>query len=231
VRLDKYLSHCTSLSRKDSRREIRAGSVYVNGKLTRDSSYAVDSADTVAFKENVIALPKPRYFMVHKPLGVVSASSDADNPCVTDLLGDHAPGLQVAGRLDKNASGLVLLSDDGDWIHHVIAPAKNCVKTYYVEVDKKLPEDAEQQFAEGVVLKAEHKPTLPALLQPLDELTYRVKVSEGRYHQVKRMFAACGSHVTKLHREQIGAICLDQSLSPGQYRALTTGEIGSVISR
>lgn len=228
MRLDKYLSHCTQLSRKNCRREIKAGLVQVNGHSVIDPAHLVNSTDTVTHNSQVLSLPQPRYFMVYKPLAVVSASADPDHPCVTDLLHNEAPGLQVAGRLDKDATGLVLLSDDGDWIHQVISPNKHCIKTYRVEICGNLSEDAREKFTQGMQLKGENKPTRPATLEQLNKSTYKIHISEGRYHQVKRMFAACGAQVIKLHREQIGAICLDQNLAEGEYRPLTTLEIDSV---
>ena len=228
MRLDKYLSHCTQLTRKQSRAAIKAGSITINGSTINEPGYIVPQASQVLFDGNVIDLPKPRYFMLHKPLGVVSASSDGDHPCATDLLAQQAPGLQVAGRLDMDASGLLLLSDNGDWIHQVISPHKHCEKIYTITTDKTLPETANKAFAEGMMLRGEEKPTQAAQLEFINERTYQVVISEGRYHQIKRMIAACGAKVCSLHRTQIGAICLDASLRPGQYRALHSDEINSV---
>ena len=231
MRLDKYISHCTSYPRKDSRKAIKSGDVAVNGNEIVDPAFQVPSSAIVSLRQQTLSLPQPRYYMVYKPLGIVSASTDSENPCVTDLLGNDATGLQVAGRLDKDATGLLLLSDDGGWIHRVISPNKICPKTYQVEVEQTLTHDAEEQFRTGIALRNEKKLTRPAQLEKIDGLNYRVTISEGRYHQVKRMFAASGAHVTKLHREQIGEIKLDAGLKPGEYRELTDSEINSVYSQ
>jgi 16S rRNA pseudouridine516 synthase len=149
---------------------------------------------------------------------------------VLDLMGDDGIDLTVAGRLDKDTTGLVLLSDDGQWIHSVISPRRECMKTYLADLDGSIDESVVQRFSQGVNLRNEVKPTKPALLRTVQGQQVEVSIGEGRYHQVKRMFAACGRHVEKLHRIQIGGIALDTALAPGDYRELTRDEIEGVAS-
>ena len=231
MRLDKFISHCTPLSRKQSRIEIHAGRVRVNGMAITTAAANVQSSDAVTLAETVLTLPGPRYLMLNKPINMVCATTDPSHPCVIDLLNDQAPGLKIAGRLDKDSTGLVLLSDDGDWIHKVTSPRRSCAKTYRVEIDTPLTDTTIERFAQGILLHSEAKPTRPAVVESLSEYTTKVMIEEGRYHQIKRMFAACGHHVTRLHREQIGAIRLDEKLLAGQYRPLFTAEIASVLAQ
>src|SRR5690554_1906794 len=164
MRLDKFLSHSTGLSRTDARRAIKAGRVTVNDEVVRRSDRSVDGTTPVSLDGELVSLPGFRYLMLHKPAGYVSATMDNDHPTVTDLLADEPPGLSVAGRLDKDTTGLVLLSDDGAWIHAVISPRRSCPKTYLVTLDQEPDAALIGQFAEGVMLRGEKNPTLPAEL-------------------------------------------------------------------
>jgi 16S rRNA pseudouridine516 synthase len=136
----------------------------------------------------------------------------------------------VAGRLDIDTTGLVLLTDDGDWSHRITSPRHRCSKTYRAVLAEPLDESAVTRFAEGLLLRNEGKKTLPAELELLSPTEARLTLSEGRYHQVKRMFAALGNRVVALHRERIGAVALDAGLQPGQWRELTAQEIAALAS-
>ena len=136
--------------------------------------------------------------------------------------------LHAAGRLDIDTTGLVLMTDDGQWSHRITSPRHHCEKTYLVELENPLEEGVAEQFAKGVQLHNEKDLTKPAVLEVITPTEVRLTISEGRYHQVKRMFAAVGNHVVGLHRERIGDITLDASLEPGEYRPLTEDEIASV---
>lgn len=169
--------------------------------------------------------------MLHKPAGYVCANTDGNHPVVLDLLDeDWLDDLQIAGRLDIDTTGLVLLTDDGQWNHRMTAPARECSKVYRVTLHAPLSAAAAEQLHNGVVLVDEKKRTRPAQLQFLDEQQTELllTIHEGKYHQVKRMFAAVGNHVVALHRERIGNIVLDPALAPGAYRALTAAEITGV---
>jgi 16S rRNA pseudouridine516 synthase len=231
MRLDKFISHATGFSRSESRRAIKAAAVQVNGEVERSAQRELSDRDQVVLGDEPLALPSLRYLMLNKPAGYVSATTDSENPTVIDLLEDvrevEKAGLSVAGRLDKDTTGLVLLSNDGQWIHRVTSPRHEHSKVYIATLAEAVSEDDVQAFAEGIQLKGEARPTRPAGLKIIGEKEVEVTVSEGRYHQVKRMFAALGNKVLSLHRRQMGAIILDSSLAPGDYRDLTAEEVSS----
>jgi len=154
---------------------------------------------------------------------------EGNHPSVLSLLDmPGANSLTIAGRLDADTTGLVLITSDGQWNHRITSPKKECGKRYRVQLVAPLAANAEQLLAEGLMLHNESKPTKPAQLERMSDTEVLLTISEGKYHQVKRMFAALGNRVTGLHREQIGAITLDSELAPGQWRNLTADEITSV---
>lgn len=228
MRLDKFVAHASGYSRSDVKRLLRAGHVTVNGILQKDPGLEIQVSDEVMLDDGLLALPGERYFMLHKPAGYVSATEDGGHLTVLDLMpAEQREGLMVAGRLDIDTTGLVLLTDDGQWSHRVRRPGGS-FKRYRVQLKESLSADAQIRFAQGILLNGEDKPTLPARLELLAERECRVWISEGRYHQVKRMFAAIGNHVAGLHREAVGDIELDKDLQPGQWRRLSAAEIASV---
>ncbi|HQQ75504.1 MAG TPA: pseudouridine synthase [Pseudomonadales bacterium] len=232
MRLDKFICHSTGLSRQQVQRIVRSGDVLVNDVVVKKSDKKIIESDVVKLDGDIISLPVPRYLMLYKPAGYVCANSDSEHPVVLDLLHEErAEQWQIAGRLDLDTTGLVLLTDDGAWNHRVTAPASGCCKTYSVTLDAPLSISAAEQLRSGVLLSGEKKLTQPAQLSFMDDqgISVCLSVSEGKYHQVKRMFAAVGYHVVALHRESIGDIVLDPTLLPGQYRALTLLEIESVL--
>jgi 16S rRNA pseudouridine516 synthase len=167
--------------------------------------------------------------MLHKPLGYISATIDNEHPTVLDLLDEpNKKALHIAGRLDIDTTGLVLITDDGPWNHRVTSPRHECEKTYYVTLASDLVADAEAKLQAGILLNSETQLTKPATLERLYSNEVRLTISEGKYHQVKRMFAALDNRVTELHRERIGEIILDESLAEGEYRPLTAAEINSI---
>ncbi len=229
MRLDKYISHFTDLSRKDVKRVIKARNVSIDGSTVTDPSMHINEQQIVTLNGEIIASYGPRYFMLNKPPGYVCATRDGEHPTVLDLLEEPRKSqLQIAGRLDIDTTGLVLITDDGQWNHRITSPQKACGKVYDVELAEDLPEDAGERFLMGILLDGEKKPTLPAQLKVLYRNEASVTLHEGKYHQVKRMFAAIGNRVVALHRRQIGRIVLDTTLEPGEYRALTSQEINSI---
>ncbi|MDT8429244.1 MAG: 16S rRNA pseudouridine(516) synthase RsuA [Pseudomonadales bacterium] len=226
MRLDKFLSHATPLSREEARRSIRSNQVSVNGQIITDASFKPDTDATVMLAGQALTLPGKRYFMLHKPAGYVCATHDSDHPTVLDLLPPELnQDLRIAGRLDIDTTGLVLLSNDGQWLHRISSPRQACQKTYLVTLSQPVTQETLQQLETGILLRGESKPTRPAQAQLLAENRVELSISEGRYHQVKRMFAACGNRVTALHRSQIAGICLPSTLQAGEFRALTASEI------
>ncbi|MBM7343864.1 16S rRNA pseudouridine(516) synthase RsuA [Pantoea coffeiphila] len=230
MRLDKFLSQQLEVSRAIAARELRAKRVTVDGEVVRDGSFKLTPENTVEFDGNPLQQQLgPRYFMLNKPVGYVCSTDDPDHPTVLYFLAEPtAYKLHAAGRLDIDTTGLVLMTDDGQWSHRITSPRHHCEKTYLVTLEHPLSDDTAQQFAEGVQLHNEKTLTKPAVLEALDEHHVRLTISEGRYHQVKRMFAAVGNRVVELHRERIGDISLDADLEPGEYRALTEEEVASV---
>lgn len=226
MRLDKFLSQYTDYSRSQIQQLIKAARITVNGEIAKKSDTKLNSDEVVMLDgEQVIAF-NHRYLMLHKPLGYVCANSDSEHPVVLDLLNvPRKQDLQIAGRLDLDTTGLVLITDDGQWNHRITAPKQECTKTYLVKTADPITADTAQIFAEGVQLHGEKNLTRPARLEILDTHSARLQIHEGKYHQVKRMFAAVGNRVIELHRESIGTILLDPDLAPGEYRELTEKEI------
>ena len=183
----------------------------------------------VAFDGNPLQQQNgPRYFMLNKPQGYVCSTDDPDHPTVLYFLDEPvAYKLHAAGRLDIDTTGLVLMTDDGQWSHRVTSPRHHCEN---LSGDAGAPVGGRHRaaFRRRVQLHNEKDLTRPATLEQVDARVVRLTLSEGRYHQVKRMFAAVGNRVIELHRERIGAIVLDDDLAPGEYRPLTEEEIASV---
>lgn len=230
MRLDKFLSQQLNISRTVAGREIRAKRVTVNGETAGNAAFRLHNGHYVEYAgEPLQNKAGPRYFMLNKPQGYVCSTNDPDHPCVLCFFGEPAVNkLHAAGRLDLDTTGLVLMTDDGQWSHHITSPRHHYEKTYLVILASPLTRDTERLFAKGVQLRNEKTLTRPAILHILGDKKGRLTLTEGRYHQVKRMFAAVGNHVVSLHRERIGEIALDNVLLPGEYRALTSAEISSV---
>ncbi|MBU2098192.1 MAG: pseudouridine synthase [Gammaproteobacteria bacterium] len=233
MRLDKFVSHATGYSRAQVKKLLRdkrvsAGSSAETATLIKKADYEVTDQDVVLLDGDVVVIPATSYLMLHKPAGYVCANTDSENPTVLDLIESPPEDLSIAGRLDKDTTGLVLLSNDGKWVHRIISPRRECPKTYHAELDQPVTDEVIEQFANGFFLKGDIKQTRPAVLESLVDNKVAVTLSEGRYHQIKRMFAACGFHVVALHRVSIAGITLDAGLAPGQYRTLTDAEVSSI---
>jgi len=229
MRLDKFIAQTTDLSRALVKIALRNKRVLVNGELIKDASLHISPADTVQLDGETLSAVGPRYFMLHKPAGYICATTDSDHPTVLDLLDEpNKQTLHIAGRLDIDTTGLVLITDDGQWNHRVTSPRRDCQKTYYVTLVSDLASDAEEKLQAGIQLKSEKHLTKPAALERLYSNEVRLTISEGKYHQVKRMFAALDNRVVELHRERIGDIALDDSLQAGDYRPLSEAEINSI---
>lgn len=229
MRLDKFISHITDHSRKAVKLLLREGQVKVDGIVVRDPGLHIGPAHTVMVGDIRLNSTGPRYFMLNKPAGYVCATRDGQHPVVLDLLDEpNKDKLQIAGRLDIDTTGLVLITDDGRWNHAVTSPRRKCHKVYYVETADDISPDTGRRFAKGILLDGEKRRTRPAALELLFTNEARLIIHEGKYHQVKRMFGSVGNRVTALHREAIGGIVLDPDLAAGAYRALSTEEVASV---
>lgn len=230
TRLDKLLTQSGLYSRSEARELIRSGRVSVDGETLRrpEVKAAEDTAVFVDGEEVNCSLC--RYFMLNKPAGVLSATDDRSQPTVLDLLPREirALGLFPVGRLDKDTTGLLLLTNDGGFAHRVISPKHGVVKTYLAVTASPVDAEDVRAFREGITL-ADGTHCLPAVLEPLDGCRCRVLVSEGKYHQVKRMLAACGKPCTALERTAVGALELDPELPRGGWRELRQFETGLVF--
>lgn len=231
MRLDRFISQSTDLSRKETREAMRRGEVQVDGEVVRTADLAVGEHNKVTLFGLPVCPPGNRYLMLHKPLNVVCSTSDPRHATVISLLIDvpRAQSLHPVGRLDLDATGLVLLTDDGQWSHGITSPKRHKAKIYHVTLAEPLAEEAEKRFEKGMMLQGETKRTLPAQLERIGPMEARVTLKEGRYHQVKRMFAALGNRVVSLHREAIGGVALDLALAPGEYRPLSHEEIKALL--
>ncbi|WP_028117731.1 16S rRNA pseudouridine(516) synthase RsuA [Ferrimonas senticii] len=225
MRLDKFLADNTELTRSLAKRELKAGAITCDGVVINDPGFKVsDDTDVCWYGETVGAI-NTRYLMLHKPKEYLCSNIDELYPSVLQLIGlPRTDTLRIAGRLDVDTTGLVLLSEDGQWCHRITSPNFHCSKTYLVQLAEPLVADAEAQLHAGVELHGDGL-TRPATLERLSDTEVRITIIEGKYHQVKRMFAALGNKVVGLHREQVGAIALDPELAVGDWRYLSADEI------
>ncbi|MCG9720542.1 16S rRNA pseudouridine(516) synthase RsuA [Shewanella sp. Isolate7] len=229
MRLDKFISESTHLTRSLAKKALHRGEVTVDGQVIKDGSFKLNDSQKVCLDGEPISLIGPRFIMLHKPVDTLCSTVDEAYPSVLNLLElPHKEDLHIAGRLDADTTGLVLITSDGQWSHRVTSPKRECGKTYLVQLANPLKEEWVEQFATGLALRNEDGLTKPAELELLGSHEARLTITEGKYHQVKRMFAAVGNKVVGLHRESIGEIVLDDSLAEGEWRYLTEGEIASV---
>ncbi|MGN1394016.1 MAG: 16S rRNA pseudouridine(516) synthase RsuA [Succinivibrionaceae bacterium] len=228
MRLDKCITVNYGYSRKEASKIIRKGIVKVNGNVVKDSAFRVSEKDLVTCDGDdliVITAKHKRYFALYKPTGYVCANEDSLNPIVFSLLErDIVSGLFCVGRLDLDTEGLLLITDDGDWAHRITSPKHHCEKTYEVTLAEPCADDVIEIFNKGILLNNEKHLTKPARLKIITSTLVHLTISEGKYHQVKRMFAAVGNKVIALKRLSIGSITLD-NLEVGAYRELTQEEI------
>ena len=229
MRLDKYISNATDLSRTDAKRVIKNEQVTIDGEIVSNPAQKIRDDQIVAIEGSTINMAQSRYFMLNKPAGVVSVTKDHNNPTAISLIYEHrSEELQIAGRLDIDTTGLLLITDDGQWNHRLTSPRSDCAKIYQVELAEPIGANYHTQLAEGVLLDGEKHRCLPASMEQVDSHHLNLRIAEGKYHQVKRMFAALGNHVVSLHRHQVGDIVLDPDLEPGDYRPLTDAEVACI---
>ncbi len=227
MRLDKFIAHHLGVSRTIVSKELKAQKVTVNGDIVKSGAYHISPDQIVEYDGfEIVPITENRYFMLNKPQGYVCSTDDPDHPTILYFIDEPmAEKLHSAGRLDLDTTGLVLLTDDGKWSHRITSPKHHCEKVYQVTVEQPLTANLIDIFKQGIQLKSEKTLTEPAKLIIIDDYHAELTISEGRYHQVKRMFAAVNNHVTQLHRKQIGNIVLD--IPEGEYRPLTQDEINS----
>lgn len=229
MRLDRFLTTQAHISPSQVRPTIARGSVRVDGAMATGISQVVDHFSRIELDGKILQAREPVYFMLHKPCGVVSATRDGKHQTVIDLLAKKdREQLHIAGRLDYNTTGLVLLTNDGGWSRSLSEPGRNVAKTYQVCLENPLTPHYIQAFAEGMYFPYEDSTTRPAELRIISDYLAEVRLTEGKYHQIKRMFGRFQNRVLALHRSAIGNLVLDPALAAGKYRALTGQEISDI---
>ena len=227
-RLDKILSARTAFSRKDAKSLIISGKVLVNGAAVTSPECKVSESDNIKVNGKNINGNEHAYIVLNKPAGYISATDDPNQETVLKLIPESLfrKGLFPAGRLDKDTTGLMIITDDGDFAHRILAPRKHVPKSYAVTIDMPVTDEMRAGFESGI--KLNDGICKPAKLTPTGGNTCVVALSEGRYHQIKRMFGCFGAKVTKLHRLSMGGFYLPDELRPGECRELTQEEISLI---
>lgn len=231
-RLDKFLVEMSVASRSTIKDMAKKGRIAVNGNIVKATDLKIDEdVDTVSVDGQVIAFSNTEYFMLNKPAGVITATLDKKAKTVLDLIDERTRNdLFPVGRLDKDTEGLLLITNDGDLAHRLLAPKKHVDKVYYADTDGIVTDEHVRRFAEGLTL-LDGTPVMPGELTVLETDTnadtskIQLTIHEGKFHQVKRMFEAVGCSVTYLKRLSMGPLMLDEALKPGEYRRLTDEEI------
>uniref|UniRef100_UPI003FF07F52 pseudouridine synthase n=2 Tax=Candidatus Fimivicinus sp. TaxID=3056640 RepID=UPI003FF07F52 len=233
-RIDKLIASQGALSRSDVRRLVKSGAIALNGSPVRDAGQKADpEADQITVSGRPLFISKYLYLMLDKPAGIVSASRDAEQKTVIDLVPSalRRDGLFPAGRLDKDTTGFVLITNDGEFAHRILSPKKHISKTYLARLARPVDGRSIEAFRSGLVL-ADGTRCMEAGLQILEDdetPLAEVVLHEGRYHQIKRMFAALGNEVIALRRVKMGDLPLDETLGPGGCRKITAEELQKII--
>lgn len=231
MRLDKYLAEMGAGTRSELKKAVRAGRVTINGVKVKDSSIHVGEDDVVSMDGKEIKYERFVYYLMNKPAGVISATEDPRERTVLDLIGgQQRRGLFPVGRLDKDTEGLLLITNDGELAHRLLSPGRHVDKVYFARLDGPVGERERELFAQGLRVD-ETLTAMPAVLEILEPANeVRVTIREGKFHQVKRMFAAVGREVLYLKRLSMGPLTLDNGLAAGAYRRLTEEEESAIIS-
>ena len=229
IRLDKYLADMGVGTRAEVKKYIKQGKVTVDGAVVKSAELKIDQeVQQVMFQGSPIGYEEFEYYMLHKPAGVISATTDSKDKTVVDLISDKKrKDLFPVGRLDKDTEGLLLITNDGDLAHKLLSPKKHVDKVYYAKVDGIVSEEDVKAFREGVSI-GQGEIAKPAVLEILKADTVseiKVTIQEGKFHQVKRMFHTIGKEVLYLKRLSMGSLVLDDSLPLGAYRKLTREEL------
>ena len=229
TRLDKFIATQLNISRKDASIGIKKGFATINGEVIRDRSFIFDAdVDKVHYNGQAIEYKKYIYILMNKPAGVLSASNDKRQKTVVDLVPNDLkrPGIFPVGRLDKDTTGLLILTDDGDFAHKVISPKSNIPKCYIADLDGDITDEMIEIFAKGVTL-ADGTECKSALLERVGENRAKITITEGKYHQIKRMFGVVNLGVNALHRESIGDIILPKELKFGECVEILSNYVDS----
>ena len=231
MRLDKYLSDMGLASRSDIKKEIRKGLVLVNGEIIRDSSFSVPLHASVSYRGEEVCYEEFSYYMMNKPIGVLSSTEDRKQKTVLDLIMEkHRKDLFPVGRLDKDSEGLILIMNDGQLAHTLLSPKNHIEKRYYIEIPVLLEDSDIAPLRFGIQYDKDliAEPAKVRILSAEEEKTaIEIIITEGKFHQIKKMFLALSENyvVTKLKRLSMGKVVLDENLAPGDYRRLSAEEI------
>ena len=226
IRLDKFLAQMNIGTRSEVKNYIRKGKITVNGDVCKNADSKIDeNTDIVCYDNNEVSYEKYVYYMLNKPAGVITATTDKKEKTVMDLINTPRKDMFPVGRLDKDTEGLLLITNDGQLAHDLLSPKKHVEKIYLAHIIGNLPIDAVAQFEAGLKVDDEFT-AMPAKLEILDDkltegVATLVTIKEGKFHQVKRMFKAVGCEVIYLKRLQMGSLVLDANLKPGEYKILS----------
>lgn len=232
MRLDKFISSQLNISRKDARAAILRGRAAVDGTTVRAADFKIDeNADSVTFDGQALSYKKHIYIIMNKPRGVLSASDDKRQPTVIDIIPEklRRNGLFPVGRLDKDTTGLLIITDDGDFAHRVLSPKKEIFKTYIAVLDGEITPDMPEKFLNGIVL-ADGTKCRRAFLRRVDKNTAEIKIREGKFHQIKRMFGTVGLGVNALERTAVGNFYLPEDLPQGACSETDSEALESIFS-
>ena len=229
MRLDKFICKSTELTRNEATRVIHAGKVIVNDEVIKNEAAQVHENNIITLHAQRLKARSFRYILMHKPSDTICSNIDEAYPSLFNYIDiDNSSELHIAGRLDVDTTGLVLITDDGRWSFNITSPDKQCEKVYRIGLRDVLTDDVALKFQNGVRLQGENRLTLPAKLNIISPKEVLLTITEGKFHQIKRMFAAVGNRVISLHREKIGEISLD--IDVGQWRYLTVDEVNLMAS-
>ena len=229
MRLDRFVQRRLFRSARSVRYMLAERKILLNGVATEDGLQQITKFCRVEAEGNVLRGCEPMYVMMHKPHGCVSATIDSKNPTVLSLIDlPDKDQLHLAGRLDFNTTGLLLLTNDGLWSSQIMCPQQKIPKTYRIQTIDEITPEYVEKFAQGIYFAFENLVTRPAQLNLLTATMAELTIHEGRYHQIKRMFGFFNNEVVSLHRLSVGSIVLDKTLAAGDYRLLTVAEVASV---
>lgn len=231
MRIDKYLANMNVGSRKEVHNLIKAKKVTINEKLVKQAKQQVTENDMVKVDNQTITYQQFHYFMLNKPTGVITATEDPQQKAVLDLIAskDRYPDLAPVGRLDKDTTGLLLITNDGQLNHNLLSPKKHVAKTYFVELDQEIANEVDSAFAKGVALAdGTQVGSAQLIIDKSNKKQGLITIHEGKFHQIKRMFGLFDLGVVKLKRIKMGNLSLDENLPQGKYRELTEAEISAL---
>jgi len=226
MRVDKYICKSTELNRDEASVMLQSRRVSIDGKVFTNGAVQVHDNNVVTLEGEVLTLRPFRYLLMHKPANTLCSNIDESYPSIFNYIDvSKKSELHVVGRLDADTTGLVLITDDGSWTYKIITPKAECEKVYRVQLRNDISEGAIQQLEQGLNLQGLDEATLPAKVQVLGAREVFLTITQGKFHQVKRMFRAVGNRVRSLHREQIGQVTLD--VDEGKWRYLTQEEVST----